>query len=346
MSSFPDHPAVHRAGRDLPSAHRLDHGGRTGDNVSSGVDPRHCGLAGLPVGFDIAPPVQIQLRKRTWEQRVRAGADGHYHQVADDLEIRALDRYGPSPPALVWLSQLHMNAVHTAGPTAVSPYLSRKGQETELHAFLHGMYRLLRPSWHLFAWPPIDEEYLLGAQAKGCAGAVQRHVASTYHCYAAAQLYRGIVIRKEVGLHQVRPGQVLVRRVDPVEVFPWDTHEDRQPRADAYERAGIAVFKQVLHPDCPSDHLVVFQAHAEGGDVINLPAYDRFRQPELGDAVRQHATRGVQSLEEGDLVAKPGQVPGAAQAGRACPDDRRLHPRRARFLRRASHAAVRLVVRR
>ena len=75
---------------------------------------------------------------------------------------------------------------------------------------------------------------------------------------------------------------------------------------------------------------------------IDLACHDRFRQPELGDAVDQDAARLMESLIDRDAMAKLGKVVGAGQARRAAADDgdllARLRPRYPAAFRRRSCA--------
>ena len=78
--------------------------------------PRFHGLAGLGVGHDVAPVVQVQARGALGEERVGAGADGDDHGVDVQHEFGARDGHRPPPPGGVGLAQFHRAGIH-AGQT-------------------------------------------------------------------------------------------------------------------------------------------------------------------------------------------------------------------------------------
>ncbi len=67
-------------------------------------------------------------------------------------------------------------------------------------------------------------------------------------------------------------------------------------------------FEQILDPERPPDDHVGDDLHAQRLDVADLAVQDVARQPELGDAVAQHAAGLVQGLEDRDRVALLGEV--------------------------------------
>ena len=64
---------------------------------------------------------------------------------------------------------------------------------------------------------------------------------------------------------------------------------------------------------------VGFKHHAHGAHIVDLLADDLFRQPELGDAIHQHAARCVQRLEYVDLVSFLDEIARCGQAGGPMP---------------------------
>ena len=123
------------------------------------------------------------------------------------------------------------------------------------------------------------------------------------------------------GAHQVDPGQVLVGRVDALEVLARDVHEDRQAGADG-EEDRVEPLAQLGQGVGLADDRVRDDRDAVGDQAIDLGLDDVLGQPELRDAVDQHAAGGVERLEDRHVVAELGQLARGGQAGRAGPDDR------------------------
>ena len=115
-------------------------------------------------------------------------------------------------------------------------------------------------------------------------------------------------------------------------MFPWNIHELRQSRARSNEHCGVTLFfHQLVEGHGSSDYNVGFKLHAHGTHVVNLLADDLLGQPELGDAIHQHAARCVQRLEYMNLVSLLDQIARSSQAGGTAAHDGDLLSRRRRF---------------
>ena len=124
-----------------------------------------------------------------------------------------------------------------------------------------------------------------------------------------------------VGAHQVDAGEVLVGRVDALEVLARDVHEDRQAGAVGDEDR-VELLAQLGQGVGPADDRVAARSSRRPPRGGRPPACDDLLgQAELGDAVDEHAARLVEGLEDGDVVAALGQLAGGGQAGRAGADD-------------------------
>ena len=81
---------LHAARRLAAGAHRLDHGGRAGDDVAAGEDARQRRGEAV-VGRDVAPLVELQPRGLAHD-RIGVGADRVDDQVGLEVELAAGDR--------------------------------------------------------------------------------------------------------------------------------------------------------------------------------------------------------------------------------------------------------------
>ena len=123
------------------------------------------------------------------------------------------------------------------------------------------------------------------------------------------------------GAHQVDPGEVFVGAQHALEVLAGHVHEDRQPGADRDEDR-VELLAQLGQGVRLADDRVRLDLDAVGDQPVDLGLDDGLGQAELGDAVDQHAARGVEGLEDGDVVAGPGELAGGGQPGRTGADDR------------------------
>ncbi len=155
---------------------------------------------------------------------------------------------------------------------------------------------------------PVDDVHLVGAQPQRGARRVHGHVAAAEDRDSRRPLQRRVVGGEAEAAHQIAAGQVLVGRVDAVEVLAGDLEEPGQPGAGADEdgverpRSRAQSTVRVL----PTT-IVEPQLDAQALHVLDLAPHDRLGQPELGDAVGQHAARLVQGLEHRDLRSRAGR---------------------------------------
>ena len=146
---------------------------------------------------------------------------------------------------------------------------------------------------------------------------IHGHVAAADHAHLVAAHDRRVVLGETIGLHQIAPRQVLVGRVDPAEVLAANAQELRQTGPHADEHRVVT--------RSPSSSSIVSSGRRSGSarasrpaaQVVDLLLDDRLGQPELGNAVHQHAARPVEGLEDRHLVAQQDQVAGHGQARRA-----------------------------
>ena len=89
----------------------------------------------------------------------------------------------------------------------------------------------------------VDDDGLLGAQAQRRPDGVHGHVAAADDDDALAVQDRRVRVLAE-GAHQVDAGEVLVGRVDALEVLAGDVHEHGQAGADGDED-GVEVLAQL-----------------------------------------------------------------------------------------------------
>ena len=197
----------------------------------------------------------------------------------------------------------------------------------------------------LFHAAAVDDVRVVRAEPQRRAHRVHRHVAAADHRDVLVPLDRRVGVRELEGLHQVVARQVLVRAVDAVEVLARDVHEPRQPRADADVDRVEAVFGHQLADRARlADHEVGLELDAELLQVLDLALHDRLGQPELRDAVDEHAAGLVQRLEDRHVVAGLDQVPGADQPAGARAADRDLLAGLLRLRRHRGLALARLPV--
>jgi len=86
--------------------------------------------------------------------------------------------------------------------------------------------------------------------------------------------------------------QVLVRAVDPVQALTRDVREPRQPGAVAeVDRVEAVLLHQIADRARLADDEVALELDAELLQVLDLALHDRFREPELRDALLRNWQR-------------------------------------------------------
>jgi hypothetical protein len=191
----------------------------------------------------------------------------------------------------------------------------------ELDAFLLRVVHLLSAGRALGLGPPVDAVDLLSAEPLADAGGVHRGIAGADHGDAPPER-QGCVVGGIARAHHVAAGKQLVRRQHVVEGVPWDPHELGIARAGADEDGmEPQLADHLLDCEQPPDERVAFEFHSELAQVVDLGIDYFIGQPEVGNAVTQHAAGHVERLVHRDFAPGLGHVGGAGHSGRARADD-------------------------
>ena len=313
-------PGLHAARGLAPGTHRLDHGGGAGHDVAAGEDTGHRGREVL-VRLDVAAAVQLQLRSLA-DDRVRVGADGDHHRLGLEFELAAGDRHRAAAARFVRLAEFHANAPHPAHVAlAVVQDLDRVGEPVEFDAFLLRVVHFFDAARALGLGAPVDAVDLFGAEPLADAGGVHRGIAGADHSDAPPER-QGRVMAGIARAHHVAAGEQLVRRQHVVERIAGDAHELGIARAGADED-GVKphLADHLLDREQPPDERVALELHPELAQVVDFSVDHLVGQPEVGNAVAQHAAGHVEGLVYRDFAPGLGHVGRARHPGRARADD-------------------------
>ncbi len=157
---------------------------------------------------------------------------------------------------------------------------------------------------------------------------------------------RRIVFGKEIGFHEIHPGEELVGGIHAVEVFAGDLHEVGQAGPCPDKDGFVALSEQVVDGEGFSDHVADLHLRAQLFDVFALPLDDPLGQAELGNAVHQDASRFMEGFEDGDAMSLLDELAGRRQARRPRPDHGHFLSGRRREVRQPDVALLERVVRR
>ena len=197
----------------------------------------------------------------------------------------------------------------------------RADLELELDAFLFGVVDFFFAGGHLRPAAAVNDAGRVGAETTRRAYRVDCHVAGTDHHDALTMQDWRVGIREGVCLHQVDSSQIFVRRVDPLQPFAGHAEEGRQTGTDRYEH-GVELLPHLVEGVGAADDDVALNAYAEVLEASHLVLDDVIRQPELGDAVRQHAAWEVQCFIDRHVVPAAGKLAGRRQSAGAGANDR------------------------
>ena len=177
------------------------------------------------------------------------------------------------------------------------------------------------PGRHFLTGTTINDIDMLGAQTQGGPGRIHGHVAAADNGDFLAPDDRGIVFREQVGLHQIRAGQIFVGGTDAVQVLTGNPHKFRQPGPGPHERGVETFIEEVIHGDDLTHDHIIFEADTHLFQIGYFRVNDHFRQPEFRDTVNQHPAGFMKGFKNGDIVSLLGQVTGAGQPGRPGADN-------------------------
>ena len=130
---------------------------------------------------------------------------------------------------------------------------------------------------------------------------------------------------KEVGLHQVRSGQVFIGGINPDQVFPGQVHEDRQPGAHAHvDGVKTLLGHQFFYGLGPADDRVADDLTAQLLQNVDLGLDDGLGQPEFRNTIDQDPAGFMKGFKDGYVMPFEDQVPGHGEPGGAGPDNGNL----------------------
>ncbi len=132
----------------------------------------------------------------------------------------------------------------------------------------------------------------------------------------------GVCESAAIRLHQVHPGQELVRAVDTDEVLAGHAQKSGETGTGSDEhRVETFLVEQVVDGVCHADHCVRNELHAEIGELCDFELDDVVGESVFGDSVPEHTSELVECFEHRDVVSETSAVGGACKPGWAAADD-------------------------
>ena len=305
-----------------PRPDRFDHGRGADDEIAGGEQALDRGHAAL-VDLDGAPTVQLDVDVEVVVDGLLADRD--QEGVAGLDELRAFDRDRLPAAARAPAAEPVLHELDSGEPAVgVGDQPHRRAQAEDLGPLALGLVDLLLGDRDVLLGRAHVDGDVLGPEAQRHARAVERGEAGADHGdplahglrLAAVQLHEEIeaVLRVRDAAHGIRLGVVDAAQ----------RQADRR-HAAGRQQHGVVLLEQAGQPDLAlavADRDAGAQLDAEAQRVPDLDREHVARQPELGDAVVQHAARDLLLLEHGDVVAEHGQIVGRGDAGGAGADDR------------------------
>ena len=240
-------------------------------------------------------------------------ADGPDDEVQGDLQLRAVDRHGSTPPGRVRLAQRHaleQHPRHVAG----AQDLDRGGEPA--HGDAQGAREVdgVRVRRALLGAAAVEQGDLGGAQADRGRRRVERRAAAADDADPPAG--EGIA-----GLAVDRAPDELQRVDDPLPVLAGDAEALAVPQAHRDDHRVVAREERLrLHvpPDGGAEH----EPRTGALDLRDLQLHGLAREAPRDDAVVAEPARAGLRVVDRHRHARTPQLRGAGQAGRAGADDR------------------------
>jgi len=309
--------AQDRAGSNVPALHGLDDEGRAGNAVARREDALARGGQRVGVDGDGLPGGQAHARVARNEGQAGPLSHREDHRVAGE-HVRGVRLFvHEQAPRLVKAEGGHALAFHAADvPALVAQDALEGAPGVDGHALFLGGGHFPGVGRHGLAVFQAGQVHFV-AQAHGAAGHVNGHVAAAKHQHALPQRRR--VARPVLVAAQAHVAQEV--RVDQhaVQVRAGDGQAHPFVRADS-DQHGVEAFGEHI---VQVVHLVVqAQVHAQVHDVLYLALDNRGRQAVFRHAQAQHAPGDRHGLEDGNTIARAGQVLRGGEAARPRADDR------------------------
>ena len=107
-------------------------------------------------------------------------------------------------------SRISCECINPDTALAISQEFCRCSEEEELDSLFFGVMNLFHPGRHLLPGAAIDDLHPIRTKTHGRPCRIHGHIASTKNDHVLAQCNGGVVFRKEIGLHEIGPGEILV----------------------------------------------------------------------------------------------------------------------------------------
>ena len=290
----------------LPRADGLHHGGRAGDGIPAGKDTGGRRLHADGVGLDGLPPGPLEAAQIREAVQVHPLADGGDDAVGFDDEVAAFLGHGEQAIAAVLFHELGAEAAEPREPAVRSADSRGDRQESDVDAFVLGLFQLLDVGRHLRPRAAVGDGDLLGPQPQAGARRVDGHVAAADDDRASAggpAVAQGHVSQEVNGFDHLR-----------VVVFPGDVELEGLVGADGEKHGLEALRLEALPAEVLPVAGVELEFNAQFLEHGDLAVDDLPGQPVARDAEHHHAAGDRQCFEHGDAVALERQVIGRRHA--------------------------------
>src|SRR5918996_20780 len=315
-------PGVHLERGLAPQPDRFDHGRGADHEIAGGEQPVDRGHAAL-VDLDGAPAVELDLEV----EEVIDGLlpDRDQKRVARLDELRAFDRDRLPSAARAPAAEAVLHELDPGEPAmVVGDQPHGRAQAQDLGPLALGLEDLLPGDRDVLLGRAHMDGDVLGPKAKRDARAVEGGEAGADHGDPLAHR----LLLAAVQLHQEIKSVLRIR--EPAHGILCGIVDAAQRQADRRHAAGRQEHGVVLREQAGQPHLAPPLADRDAGAHIDAEAqriahlYREHvaRQPELRDAVVQHAARDLLLLEDGHVVAEHGQIVRGRDARGAGADDR------------------------
>jgi hypothetical protein len=181
------------------------------DTVSSCEHARLVGHIRYTIDVERTFPSDGKVVSLAQEREIWRLADGLHNHVDLENELAASDRYRAPPARMIWLSQLHADALQSSHPPLFAAQdADGRDQELDENPLMFGFLDLLRQGGHLGSCAAVQDPHVIHAQPLQRAGYIHGCVA------AADDGCSGGCPRDEKVLHLVLPLRIvgLVRQID------------------------------------------------------------------------------------------------------------------------------------
>ncbi|OPY87848.1 MAG: hypothetical protein A4E71_00822 [Smithella sp. PtaU1.Bin162] len=308
---FTQKVAVDGFGRFLAGIDGLDHGLRSGNDVTAGENSGNVRGKCNFIIVDVVPFIDGNTAFFGNKRQISFLADGGNDGVTFNNKFRSLDLHGTAAAARIRFTQFHARTLNTRHFSIFTHYAFGGNEKLHFDAFFNGFFNFISRSRHFRTGPAIKDENFLGTGAYRRPNGIHGHVAAADD---------GDFISERNFLAQIDLHQVIHAVDHTLHIFTGNV-ELAALHGTAADKYRVKILLQFIEGNIFADSSVQVNFHTQVFDDFYFRIQNVFGKAVFGNTHGHPAASHRQSLKNFHIVTFDGEIIGTGKARWSGADD-------------------------